>query len=170
MISLYVSENEELDKIVIKLISIGKCYKYYLYILGSIIFKFLSTIIITKLSDNGGLFGFAPILSSYDTMKNIYTYLGYVIFGIIFQFCLREKDNNRLNQKANTLNIINKKLINQDKKKTNFLIFLTCLGFVIYNDIESLLYSKGYHSLNYWNLEMLLTFLLMKKYFEVYIY
>jgi len=103
-------------------------------------------------------------------MQSLYTYLGYIIFGIILQFCLKGKENNKLNQKANTLNIVNKKLISQDKKKTNFLIFLTCLGFAIYNDIEALLYLKGYQSLNYWNLEMIFTFILMKRYFEVYIY
>jgi len=36
----YISENEALEKKSAILISIGKCYKYYLYILGFIIFKF----------------------------------------------------------------------------------------------------------------------------------
>ena len=166
----YISEKDSFDIKPIKLISVGKCSKYYLYILGSVVFKFFSTIIITKTNNNEGLFGFAPILSSYDTMKSIYTYLGYIIFGIILQFCSRGKDKNKLYQKMNTLNIINKKLINQDKKKTNFLIFLTCLSFAIYNDIETFLYTRGYRCLNYWSLEMVFTFLLMKRYFEVYIY
>ena len=154
----------------IKLITIGKCSKYYLYILGSVLFNFFSTIITIKTSNNKGLFGFAPILSSYNSMKSIYTYLGYIIFGIFLRFYFKGKSKNKLNKKTNTLNLIHDKLINQDMKKTNFLIILTCISFVIYNDIETFLYSKGYQFLNYWSLEMVFTFLLMKRYFEVYIY
>jgi hypothetical protein len=164
----YISERKTLKIKHIKLITIGKCHKYYLYILGSVLFKFFSIILTARTSNNKGLFGFAPILSSYNSMKSIYTYLGYIIFGIFLRFYFKGKDKDKNKEKA--LNLILYKLIDKDKKKTNFLIFLTCLCFVIHNEILTLLYSKGYHSLNYWTLEMVLTFLLMKRYFEVYIY
>ena len=39
--------------------------------------------ILGDINNNIGLFGFAPILSSYNSMQSIYTYLSYIIFGII---------------------------------------------------------------------------------------
>ena len=60
--------------------------------------------------------------------------------------------------------------VNQDKKGTNLKFFLACIGFTIYNEIQIFLYSNGYHALDFWTFELVFTFLLMKKYFEVDIY
>ena len=153
----------------IKLISIGLCSKFYFYILGSALFKFISLMILGDKETNFGLFGFAPVLTSYNSMQNIYTYLGYIIFGIIFHFWFKgkEKKNNLFFEALIT---IHKKMMNQDKNKTNFQIFLVCFCFATYKEIQNLLYSFGYEPLDYWTFEIIFTFLLMKKYFEVDIY
>ena len=69
-----------------KLISLGKCSKFYLYILGSAGFKSLSLILLGNKDKNKGLFGFSPILSSHQSIQRIFTYLSFIIFGIILYF------------------------------------------------------------------------------------
>ena len=72
-----------------RIITIGICSRFYLYILFSGIFKLLSLILIgdNKIYDDGiGLFGFCPILKNYNFMQSIDIYLGYLIFGLIFNY------------------------------------------------------------------------------------
>ena len=73
-----------------KLITLGECSKFYFNILGDVVCKFVSIFILGGL-EKIGVFGFYPILKSYDVMQSIYTYIGYIIFGTIFYFCLRGK-------------------------------------------------------------------------------
>ena len=152
------------------LISIGNCYKFYFYILGSSLFKVLYLMILGDKDNNFGLFGFAPILSSYNNMQSIYTYLGYIIFGIITYLCFNNKEKKNKNVFLETLELIKDKMKNQDKTKTKFQTFLVCLCFAFYKEIQNLLFSFGYQPLDYWTFEVIFTFLLMKKYFEVDIY
>ena len=86
--------------------------------------KFVSIFILDVLK-NFGLFGFHPILKSYGVMKSIYTYKGYIIFGIINYFCFKERkkinENNDLNILASEEDLI------MDKSKNTYLqIFLVC--------------------------------------------
>ena len=152
-----------------KLISIGFCSKFYFYILGSALFKFISLFILGDKDNNIGLFGFAPILSSYTSVQSIFIYLGYIIIGIIFYFRKKKekKENNILFLEA--LSSLYNKIINQDKNKTYFQIFFVCFGFAIY-EIQNLFYILGYEPLDYWTFEIIFTFIFMKKYFEIDIY
>ena len=71
------------------LISIGKCYKTYFFILGSALFKLLSLVLIgnSNKGENGfGLFGFCPTFNKFNFTQSIFIYFGYIIFGIIFYF------------------------------------------------------------------------------------
>ena len=152
-----------------KLITIGKCSKFYYYILGSAFFKFLYLMILGDINSNIGLFGFSPILSSYNSMQSIYTYLGYIIFGIISYFFFNsKKKGNKIS--LNTLEYIYEKIKNQDKNKTYLQIFLVCLCFIIYKEVQNLFYFFGYEALDYWSFEIIFTFLFMKRYFEIDIY
>ena len=151
------------------LISIGNCYKFYFYILGSAFFKVLSLMILGDKDSNFGLFGFSPILSSYNSMQSIYTYLGYIIFGIITYLCFNSKEKKKY-YFLETLSFVKEKMKNQDKNKTKFQIFFVCFCFAIYKETQNLLFYFGYQPLDYWTFEVIFTFLLMKKYFEVDIY
>ena len=153
-----------------KIINIGNCSKFYLYILYSALFKLISIIILAKIGDNNGILGFLPVLSSYENMRSIYTYLSHIIFGTIFHFCFGERKKDDAKLKVNILNLKLHKIINEDKKITNFFIFLTCFGFVAANEFQILLSSLGYESLNFWSFQTIFTFLFMRKYFEFDIY
>ena len=153
-----------------KLITIGNCSKFYYYILGSAFFKFLYLMILGDINNNIGLFGFSPILSSYSSMQSIYTYLGYIIFGIISYFFFNSKTNGNKKISLDTLEYIYEKIKNQDKNKTYFQIFLVCLCFIVYKEVQNLFYFFGYEALDYWSFEIIFTFLFMKRYFEIDIY
>ena len=75
------------------IISLGKCARNYLYILGSPLFKFFSLLLLgdknisfNENNDGIGLFGFCPTLFSSNFMQSILIYFGYIVFGIIFFF------------------------------------------------------------------------------------
>ena len=64
-------------------ISLGKCSRLYLYILGTGLFKIFSLILLgsNNISEDGiGLFGFCPIFNSFNFIQSIYIYIGYIIF------------------------------------------------------------------------------------------
>jgi len=153
-----------------KLITIGNWSKFYYYILGSALFKFLYLMILGDKTNNIGLFGFSPILSSYNSMQSIYTYLGYIIFGIISYFFFDKKEKRNKIISLETLEFIYDKMQNQDKYKTYFQIFLACLCFIIYKEVQNLFYYFGYEPLDYWSFEIIFTFLFMKRYFVIDIY
>ena len=153
-----------------KLITIGNCSRFYFYILGSTLFKLFSFFLLGMESKDKkyiGLFGFIPVLYSYRSMQSIYTYLSYIIFGIIFHSCNKGKDKEDIKNIGKVLFAVYDKLMNQNKIKTNFLIILTSFCFAIYNEMQNLLFSFSFHEFDFWSFDILFTFLLMKKYFEV---
>jgi len=166
----YNSNRETIPTKKKKLITIGKCSKFYFYILSSILFKLFSFFLLgmeSKDKKDVGLFGFVPILYSYRSMQSIYTYLSYILFGIIFRLCSKGKNKEDNKYIGKTLSIIYDKLMNQNKTKINLLMILTCFCFAIYNEMQNLLFSFSFHEFDFWSFDILFTFLLMKKYFEV---
>ena len=153
-----------------KFITIGKCSHFYLFILGSSFSKFLTILIMGEKKKNIGLFGFSPILASYNNVQSMYTYIGYIIFGIIIFYFLKGKNNiftikKNQNQKRFLIHNINKMSVHTPK---TFIQIFFCFGFYI--EAINILYSLGFQSFNYWTFETIFTFLLMKKYFVVDIY
>ena len=70
-----------------KLITFGKCSRYYLLILGSGLCKLISLFLLGNndiSAKNFGLFGFRSTFIDYNFMRSIIIYFGYIIFGIIF--------------------------------------------------------------------------------------
>ena len=151
-----------------KLITLGECSKFYFNILGDVACKFVSIFIIGGL-EKIGVFGFYPILKSYDAMQSIYTYIGYIIFGTIFYFCFRGKKKINENNNSNDL-IYAEGLSMERSKKTYFQIFLVCFCFGLYLEIQNLFYGLGFQYLNFWAIGTIFTFLLMKKYFPFLIF
>ena len=67
-----------------RIISLGKCSKYYLYILGTIFFRCLKDCIFGFVAIDPeskiGLFGFIPKISGHYLLQDFYKYLSF-IFG-----------------------------------------------------------------------------------------
>ena len=158
-----------------RLINIGYCTKFYFYILGSALFKFFFVMILGSQENTTALFSFSPILFSYNSIQSLYTYLSYTFFGTIFYFCFKGKDDakNKKDDTKNKINSSNPKLelkIKKEVKKVNLQIFFTCFGFAAYSEIQTVLYSNGFDSLDYWTFELIFTFFFMRKYFEIGFY
>ena len=69
-----------------KAISLGKCSRYYLLLLGSASCKFISLFLLGNTKNDIGLFGFCSILKTFNFIQSIIIYFGYIIFGIIFLY------------------------------------------------------------------------------------
>ena len=96
-------------------------------------------------------------------MQSLYTYLGYIIIGVIWRYAYKE-GKKEIKMTMSSIIYYNSEF-NKNTKKTKFYIFLVCFCFIFYTETESLLYSLGFHLLNYWTFETIFSFLLMKKYF-----
>ena len=158
-------------------ISLGKCSRLYLYILGTGLFKIFSLILLgsNNISEDGiGLFGFCPIFNSFNFIQSIYIYIGYIIFGIIF-YCFKDVDkifdSTGLKRRKSGLinNFIHNKPI-KNTKKTKIYMFLVCLAFVFYIEIKKVLYIEGFQFFNFWTIEIIFMFLLWRNYFVIDFY
>ena len=152
-----------------RLITKGKCSRFYLYILGSALCKFLSSMILGFKDKDTGLFGFCPVLFSYSSIQFLFTYLGYIIFGILIHFFFNAKKKKLVNKTVEMVIKKNQKLM-INPTKTNLQLFLVCFCFTVYLELHKLLYSLGFQSLHFWTFETIFTFWLIKKYFVVDIY
>ena len=78
-----------------KYISIGLCSRNFLYIIGICIFKFLKQSLFNFFQINPssefGIFGFMPELYGHFVISNIYTYISYIIFSLLFSLISKKK-------------------------------------------------------------------------------
>ena len=156
-----------------KLIRIGECSRFYLYILASAFFRFLCFLLLGYKEKNIGLFGFCPIINSYNVTKSIYTYIGYIIFGTIFYYAFKRKNKKRERETHGLsikLLIHNKSKLMPKSAKTIFQIILVCFFYALYNEIQNILYNQGFQFFYYWTFETIFSYVLMKKYFVMDIY
>ena len=129
-----------------RLITIGQCSHFYLYLLGITICKLISILIIGGLKNNICLLGFSPILNSYGLTQDIYTYIGYIIFGIIFKYYSKKNEeiNDERPKRILNLKIRNNNLITHNNRKKYFQITLVCFCFVFYYEALNILYDLGF--------------------------
>ena len=120
------------------IITIGKCYRSYLYILGRALSKFLSLFLLgTKRHNNIGLFGFCPIFHSFNFTKSIVSYFGYIIFGLIFFIFkkLKKKEQNeievRTGLKKGTFIYNNPEQIHEEKLYKKYILLSLSFDFYI---------------------------------------
>ena len=158
------------------LITIGKCHRSYLYILGSALFKFLSITLLGSNTNNKdlGLFGFCTTVRQFNFIQSIIIYFGYIILGIIFFFFkkIKKEEQNEMKVKGNNLKMevfIYNDPNNINEKKLYKNIILLSISFVLYMEIRKVLYIEGIF-FNFWTFEIIFLLLLMKKYFDIDFY
>ena len=159
-----------------KIITLGKCSRYYLLILGSASFKLLSLVLlgnngITK--DGIGLFGFCPIFNNFNFIQSIIMYFGYSIFGMIF-FFFKDIKKVEINELVKRKNLIRNSIANNNKKnkskKNAAKLVLLGLVFVLHIEIKKVLYIEGFQFFNFWTLEIVIILHIMRKYFIIDFY
>ena len=165
------------------IIGIGRCSKYLIFILGTVIFKTLNNFIFDNQinpKSQSGIFGFEPVLSNHIYIQNLYKYISYIIGGCIFEYVLIKKSQTKkenisdtksseenLSHQA-TMLIYNEQDENDQKK--NYEIIIVCLSYCISYEIISLLYLFKFDRIEIWTLEILFVLYFMKKYFKIKIY
>ena len=165
------------------IIGIGRCSKYLIFILGTVIFKTLNNFIFDNQinpKSQSGIFGFEPVLSNHIYIQNLYKYISYIIGGCIFEYVLTKKSQTKkenisdtksseenLSHQA-TMLIYNEQ--DEDDQKKNYEIIVVCLSYCISYEIISLLYLFKFDRIEIWTLEILFVLYFMKKYFKIKIY
>ena len=159
-------------------IGCGKVYSQYLYIIYYVILDFLIEIIITldyfKNNFNFGLFGFVPKLKKHTLIKNLFVYLGYIIFGLIFFYIFIIRNNkkeknlidNMKNKKVNSGLICNEKI--QIKTSNSVIeILIVSLFFSIFYEINKIVHSFGFYDFDLWAFNIIFTIFFIKIYYSL---
>ena len=165
------------------IIGFGRCSKYLIFILGTVIFKTLNNFIFNNQinpKSQSGIFGFEPVLSNHIYIQNLYKYISYIIGGCIFEYVLTKKSQTKkenisdtksseenLSHQA-TMLIYNEQ--DKDDQKKNCEIIVVFLSYCISYEIISLLYLFKFDRIEIWTLEILFVLYFMKKYFKIKIY
>ena len=165
------------------IIGFGRCSKYLIFILGTVIFKTLNNFIFDNQinpKSQSGIFGFDPVLSKHPYIQYLYKYISFIIGGIIFEYVLYKKSQtSRESLNGNktaeeilshqtTLLIYNEQNENELKRKTE--IMIVCLTYCISYEIINILYILKFERIEIWTLEVLFILYFMKKYFRINIY
>ena len=148
----------------------GKCSKFYIYIIASTLSNTLKDISLEN----------TYVLKNKQLLQNIYKYLGYIIFGIIFFIFF--KKNQRISriflklendQKFDDSNKTNN-LIYYDNKvqfilslKERFLLLIVCLIYVLYFQIISILKYLEFELVDFWTFDIVFSLLFMYLYYHI---
>ena len=159
-------------------IGCGKVYSQYLYIIYYVILDYLTEIIITldyfKNNINFGLFGFVPKLKKHILIKNLFMYLGFIIFGLIFFYIFIIRNNkkeknlidNMKNKRANSGLIYNGKI--QIRTSNSVIeILIVSLFFSIFYEINIIVYSFGFYDFDLWTFNIIFTIFFIKIYYSL---
>ena len=157
-------------------IGLGKIYSFYIYMLYSLILKYLNEALLSfyfiKEDFNVGLFGFTPVLREHNLIKSIYRYLGYIIFGIIFFYYFIIKKNKRENniiqkmkKKRTNSGLIYNDIIENKISSGRIQLLKVCLFQVFYFEIHKIGYSFGFQSFDLWIFRIIFTLLFIKYFF-----
>ena len=160
-------------------IGIGKCSKYYLYILGTVIFKSLkeSLFSFNSIDTNAklSLFGFIPYLSQHTLIKSLYRYISFIFGGALFLY-ISNKDSSKKKEikKEDSHKSLKLKPLIYNKargSKSNVIeILKVCFSYVIHDDIMQIMYLLRFSSYDIWAFDMIFILLFMKKYFSISLY
>ena len=159
------------------LIVVGQCSKLYLYILGSVIFKFLDTVLMGYKKNNTilSIYGFVPVFYDFKLIKGICKYFGYILFGSIFFSFSKCQQNKNKENKENKENEIKKKeslkIVIHYKalthsKKVYFQVLLFCFLVVFHSEVKKIIYAKGIKGFNIWTSDIIFMILLLNNSFK----
>ena len=165
------------------IIGFGRCSKYLIFILGTVIFKTLNNFIFENQinpKSKGGLFGFTPVLSHHLYVQYLYKYISFIIGGIIFEYVLYKKSQTKresTNDTKSTEEILTHQTTmliyneqDENNLKKNHEILLVCLSYCLSYEIIGILYVFGFDRIEIWTCEILFILYFMKKYFRIKIY
>ena len=166
-------------------ISIGLCSKYFLFILGICLFKFLKQSLFNFFQiyppSASGIFGFMPVLYGHFVISSIYTYIGYIIFSLLFYFISKKTSKNtneieeikkRVNSNFSylTQNMLNKQNANKITVRKIIKTVGACAVLVFQTDFSKIMYLYDISLFNIWTFYIVFILFFMKKFFVIEIF
>ena len=166
-------------------ISIGLCSKYFLFILGICLFKFLKQSLFNFFQiyppSASGMFGFLPVLYGHFVISSIYTYVGYIIFSLLIFFISKKNayqtyESNILKKKARTYDTYLPKARTASlyANKITFKKIIKTMGacaiLVFQTDFSKIMYLYDISLFNIWTFYIIFILFFMKKYFIIEIF
>ena len=161
-------------------IGLGECSKYYLYILGTVIFKCLRDCMFGFNNINPeskiGLFGFIPKLSNHHLIQSLYRYFSFILGGALFTYILKKLSDEENNKKKDKQKLVLKVSLIQDQKYADFGkikitdILIVCLIYSIHSELSRIMYLFDFGSLDLWTIDIMFILLFMDIYFVVNFY
>ena len=157
-------------------IGIGKCSKYYIYILGTVIFKSLkeSLFSFNSIDTNAklSLFGIIPYLSQHTLIKSLYRYISFIFGGALFLYIshLGNSQKKEIKQEDSHKSLKLKPLIYNKARgaKSNVIeILKVCFSYAIHADIMQIMYLLKFSGYDLWTYDMVFILLFMNKYFSI---
>ena len=167
-----------------KFVGFGKCSKYYLYILSTIILKIIKDVIFgfsyidPKINAGSGFLN--PLLSNHVLLQNLLRYLGFILGGYIFikirknndhtkdRPLITEYQNPNSEVKLIQLNISTNNITS--KKISKLEIILISVIYSIHYELTRILYLMQYYYLDLWTFDLMFIILFMFIYFKIKLY
>ena len=166
-----------------KIIGFGVCSKYYLYILITVLIKWIKD----------SIFGFSfiertnqinlqiidppSLFSQHNLIQNTFKYIGFIIGGLIFN---KIKAIKTARQKRETINI-NEEIRQIQKIKLNYTIrafdehkyievIIIALIICVHFELTKILYLMNLSSFDFWTIDLIFIMIFMHKYFKKDLY
>ena len=166
-----------------KIIGFGVCSKYYLYILITVVIKWIKD----------SIFGFSfiertnqinlqiidppSLFSKHNLIQNTFKYIGFIIGGLIFN---KIKAIKTARQKRETINI-NEEIRQIQKIKLNYTIrafdehkyikvIIIALIICVHFELTKILYLMNLSSFDFWTIDLVFIMIFMHKYFKKDLY
>jgi len=166
-----------------KIIGFGVCSKYYLYILITVVIKWIKD----------SIFGFSfiertnqinlqiidppSLFSQHNLIQNTFKYIGFIIGGLIFN---KIKAIKTARQKRETINI-NEEIRQIQKIKLNYTIrafdehkyievIIIALIICVHFELTKILYLMNLSSFDFWTIDLVFIMIFMHKYFKKDLY
>ena len=161
------------------IIGFGGCSKYYLYILGTVIFKCLRDCMFgfNTINPNSkiGLFGFIPELSNHYLIQSLCRYASFILGGSLFIYISQKRSTNEsdliINDKEKE-NLELKSLIHNRKSDGSEMVKISqvikiCLIYCVHAELSRIMYLFDFSGLDIWTIDMIFIILFMNKNFVI---
>ena len=166
------------------LIGFGGWNKYFLYILGTTVFKCLRDCIFGFNTINPeskiGLFGFIPELSNHFLIQSLFRYFSFILGGALFIYILNRKiSDNVLTKKIELKNqkgslLLNDLIFNRKSDGSEIArmshIFKVCLIYCVHAELSRIMYLFDFSGLDFWTIDVVFVLIFMNKYFIINFY
>ena len=160
----------------------GGCLLTYIYIFFSVILFFVKCAILClnglNFDTHKNIFGIETVLHKHGLMQLLLEYLGYIIYGGIFLFKLKnnkifikkekKEDQEQTIQRSNEL--IYEETYLASSNKAQKVMLLACLLYAIQLIVKNIMYFLKLYTLDLWIFNIIFILLFMKMIFKIGIY